>query len=76
MYVHVHVIERIEILLKLRDIRNKQFYYFSSFYFKPNVATEWLAFLFRVRYVMGSNLGPDTVYSNCGVSLFSYVPSG
>jgi hypothetical protein len=32
---------------------------------EPKVAIQWLAFLLRVREVLGSNLGTDTDYRYC-----------
>jgi hypothetical protein len=43
---------------------------------KPNVVVEWLAFLFRIREVLGSNIGLETGYPDWGFSWFSSVPPG
>jgi hypothetical protein len=40
-----------------------------------NVVVEWLKLLFRIWEVPGSNLGPDTSYSDWDFSWFPSVPS-
>jgi hypothetical protein len=42
----------------------------------PHIATEWLALLFRIREVPGSNRGPETGYPGWGSSWLSSVPPG
>jgi hypothetical protein len=39
----------------------------------PNFATEWLAFLLRIRIFPRSDLGPKTSYPDWGLSWFSLV---
>jgi hypothetical protein len=41
---------------------------------RPNVAAEWLAFLLHIRDNLGSNLGPETGYSDRGFSWFFSIP--
>jgi hypothetical protein len=40
---------------------------------KPNVMVKWLTFQLRIREIPGSNLDPETSYSDCGFSWFSSV---
>jgi hypothetical protein len=41
---------------------------------ESNFVVEWLTLMLRNREVMGSNLGPETGYSDCDFSWFSTVP--
>jgi hypothetical protein len=43
---------------------------------RPNVVVKWLTLLLRTLVVWGSNLCPDTGYSDWGVSWFFSVPPG
>jgi hypothetical protein len=41
-----------------------------------NIVVEWLTLLLCIQEVLGSNLGPETGYPDCGFSWFSSVLTG
>jgi ubiquinone biosynthesis protein COQ9 len=45
-------------------------------FIEPNSAVKWLALLLCILAIQGSNLYPETNYTNRGISLSSSVPPG